>query len=43
GGEFESLVLDGPIFSKKLVLKEFDVEMESSRCGVLDVKKVVLE
>ncbi len=43
GGEFESLMIDGPIFSRRLVLKEFDVKMESSRCGVLDVKKIELE
>tara|TARA_Y100000310_G_scaffold202438_1_gene202622 strand:- start:90 stop:2099 length:2010 start_codon:yes stop_codon:yes gene_type:complete len=43
GGEFESLVLDGPIFSKKLVLKEFGVKMESECCGILDVKSVELE
>ncbi len=40
GGEFESLMVDGPIFSKKLVLKEFSKVMESSCVGVLDVKKV---
>ena len=42
GGEFETLVLDGPIFKKKLVLDEISKEWKRD-CGVLRVKKAHLE
>ena len=42
GGEFETLVLDGPIFNKKLVLDETSVEWRRDS-GVLKVKKAHLE
>ena len=42
GGEFETLVLDGPIFKKKLVLDEISKEWKRDH-GVLRVKKAHLE
>ena len=42
GGEFETLVLDGPIFKKKLVLDEIVKEWRRDH-GVLRVKKAHLE
>ncbi len=43
GGEYESFVLDGPIFKKKLVIVEAEKRMESACCGTLMIKKVWLE
>ena len=42
GGEFETLVLDGPIFKKKLVLDKVSKEWKRDS-GVLQVKKAHLE
>jgi predicted ATP pyrophosphatase (TIGR00289 family) len=42
GGEFETLVVDGPIFKKRLVLDEISKEWERDH-GVLRVKKAHLE
>ena len=42
GGEFETLVLDGPIFKKKLVLDEISKEWKRDH-GVLRVEKAHLE
>ena len=42
GGEFETLVLDGPIFNKKLVLDEVSKEWKRDN-GILLVKKAHLE
>jgi len=42
GGEFETLVLDGPIFKKKLVLDKVSKEWKRDS-GVLKVKKAHLE
>ena len=42
GGEFETLVLDGPIFRKKIVLDEITKEWKRDS-GILEVKKVHLE
>jgi diphthine-ammonia ligase len=42
GGEFETLVLDGPIFQKKLVLDETTVEWHRDN-GVLQVKRAHLQ
>jgi len=42
GGEFESLVLNGPIFKKRLVLDETVKEWERDH-GVLRIKKAHLE
>jgi len=39
GGEFETIVLDGPIFKKQINI-EFDVEMESEYSGQLKIKKI---
>ena len=42
GGEFETLVLDGPIFQKKLILDEISKEWKRDS-GILKVKKSHLE
>jgi len=42
GGEFETLVTDGPIFNKRLVLDETSIEWKRDH-GVLKVKKAHLE
>jgi len=42
GGEFETLVLGGPIFQKKLVLDEISKEWKRDS-GILKVKKAHLE
>lgn len=42
GGEFETLVLDGPIFKKKLVIDEIAKEWKRDS-GFLEVKKAHLE
>lgn len=39
GGEFETIVLDGPIFKKPISI-EYDVEMETEISGRLKIKKV---
>ena len=43
GGEFESLMIDGPIFDKKIKIEKTEIKMESSICGELLIKKVKLE
>ncbi|HDS45984.1 MAG TPA: diphthine--ammonia ligase [Methanomicrobia archaeon] len=43
GGEFESLVLDGPLFNKRLVIKESEIREEGEHTARLLVKKAVLE
>ena len=42
GGEYESLVVDGPIFRKKLVVKSVEVVMEDKNTGYYLVKEVEL-
>ena len=42
GGEFETLVLDGPLFKKKLILDEISKEWKRDH-GILEVKKAHLE
>jgi diphthine-ammonia ligase len=41
GGEFETLVLDGPLYTKKLVIDETEKEWRRD-CGVLQVKRAHL-
>ncbi|MBI4150164.1 TIGR00289 family protein [Candidatus Woesearchaeota archaeon] len=43
GGEYESFVLDGPIFKKRLVIEDAEKRMESVNCGTLVMKKLRLE
>ena len=43
GGEFESLVLDGPNFEKKLVVEESEKEMQNDFTGSLKIKKIALK
>lgn len=42
GGEFESLVLDCPLFKKKIEILEFDKKMDSSCSGRILIKKARL-
>ncbi len=42
GGEFESLVIDGPIFKKKLVIKDAETIMENEYTGIYKIKEVKL-
>jgi len=42
GGEFESLVLDCPLFKKKLVIEEAEIKEESKNVARLLVKKAKL-
>ncbi len=42
GGEYESLVLDGPNFRKRLEIVDSAVEMDSANSGVLRINKVKL-
>ncbi len=43
GGEFESLVLDGPLFRKRLVIMESEIEEEDENTARLVVKAARLE
>ncbi|MHC1611311.1 MAG: diphthine--ammonia ligase [Candidatus Methanospirareceae archaeon] len=42
GGEFESLVLDGPIFSKRIVIKESEIVEEDENTARLMVREAEL-
>ena len=42
GGEFESLVIDGPIFKKKLAIKG-KIKMESENTGRFTITKAELK
>lgn len=42
GGEYESLVLDCPLFKKRLQIIEREIEMESENTGKLIIKKIKL-
>ena len=42
GGEYESLVVDCPIFKKRIELKETEKEMTSGQSGKLIIKKAAL-
>lgn len=43
GGEFESLVLDCPLFKKKLVIEEFEIEEEAEHTARMIIKRARLE
>ena len=43
GGEFESLVLDCPLFKKKLVIEEFEIQEESEFVARMIIKKASLK
>ena len=40
GGEFESLVINGPIFKKKLEIKQTETIMENEFTGVYLIKSI---
>ncbi len=43
GGEFESLVIDCPLFSKKLIITQFEVKAEKKNTARLSIRKARLE
>ncbi|MBI3032980.1 diphthine--ammonia ligase [Candidatus Woesearchaeota archaeon] len=43
GGEYESLVLDAPIFKKKLVIKKATPIIEDENTGILLIEKIALK
>ena len=43
GGEFESLVLDCPLFKKKLVIEEFEIQEENECTARMIITKAKLE
>jgi asparagine synthase (glutamine-hydrolysing) len=42
GGEFETLMTDGPIFKKAIKITEAEIEEESQIIATLKIKKAVL-
>ncbi|MFO8016139.1 MAG: diphthine--ammonia ligase [Candidatus Woesearchaeota archaeon] len=42
GGEYESFVIDGPVFKKKLSITDSEIVMEKENTGKLMIKKVEL-
>ena len=40
GGEFESLMINGPIFKRKLVIKKAEIIMENEYTGIYQIKDV---
>jgi len=43
GGEYETLMIDGPFFDKKIKIEDASIDMESQICGEYKIKKVKLE
>ena len=43
GGEFESLVLDGPVFDQRIVIDQSRIEMEDTRTGSCIITQAHLE
>lgn len=42
GGEYESLVLDMPLFKKKIIIEKAEKKMENEFTGILNIKKAKL-
>ncbi|MEM4267544.1 MAG: diphthine--ammonia ligase [Candidatus Woesearchaeota archaeon] len=42
GGEYESLVLDGPMFKKKILIEDFEIIVEDNNTARLQINKVRL-
>jgi asparagine synthase (glutamine-hydrolysing) len=42
GGEYESLVLECPLFNSKIKVEEFEIKMEDERTGHYIIKKAIL-
>lgn len=42
GGEFESFILDSPMFKKKIEIIEKEIQMDSENSGELKIKKIKL-
>lgn len=42
GGEYESLVLDCPLFKKRMIIKDSEIQMEKEHTGRLIIKEVEL-
>lgn len=43
GGEYETFVLNSPMFKEKIVLEEFETKMENHNAGILIPTKICLE
>lgn len=43
GGEYETFVLNSPLFKEKIVMQEFETEMDSPNSGILIPTKICLE
>ena len=43
GGEFETLVVDSPMFRKRIKIEKFEVKEDSDNSAVIDIKKAALE
>ena len=43
GGEFESLVVFGPMFNKRIKILDSEIQMEAKNTGKFIVKKAILE
>ncbi|MBU4283806.1 MAG: TIGR00289 family protein, partial [Nanoarchaeota archaeon] len=42
GGEYETFVLDGPVFKKKIKIKDFEIRMENECTGHYVIKSAEL-
>lgn len=42
GGEYESFILDSPMFKKSIEIKEFKILMDGENCGKMIIKKIKL-
>lgn len=42
GGEYESFIIDGPTFKKRIDIKEFEINMDSENSGIMNIKKMEL-
>ncbi|MEM2121045.1 MAG: diphthine--ammonia ligase [Candidatus Woesearchaeota archaeon] len=42
GGEFETFVIDAPVFKRKIIIEDFDIDYKNNS-GTLKIKKVRLE
>ncbi|MFT4312347.1 MAG: diphthine--ammonia ligase [Candidatus Woesearchaeota archaeon] len=43
GGEYESLVLDAPMFKEKIIIDEFLIDEQSQNCASITIKKAHLQ
>ncbi|MDD5111228.1 MAG: TIGR00289 family protein, partial [Candidatus Altiarchaeota archaeon] len=43
GGEYETFVIDGPIYKKPIILKETEKRMTGRNSGTLEIRKAELD